>query len=111
MPEIEKALYSELATEVFEMQLNPARNVKYHLALLDRMARLSSGNLDAKALTVKINALEQKAATDERKLEQAERKLVLLEAKAASAGETLTDTTLSDEEKTAKMKAIFGIGA
>ena len=106
-----KAIYKDLAREVFEMQMDPARDTKHYLALLDRLARMSSGNLDAAALLLKVKALEQKSKTDETKLQQAARKLVLLESKAASAGETLTDTTLSDEEKTAKMKAIFGIGA
>ena len=46
---------------------------------------------------------QQKAA-----LELAERKVALLEAKAQAAGETLDDTTLTEEEKVLKMRAIFG---
>ena len=46
---------------------------------------------------------QQKAA-----LELAERKVTLLEAKAQAAGETLDDTTLTEEEKVLKMRAIFG---
>lgn len=108
-PEFVQAIKRELALEVFQMQLDPARDQKHFLALLDRLARMESGTLDEKTLQLKVKALEQKAETDAKKLDQAERKLAILEAKNKSAEEVLGDAELTEEEKNARMKQIFGI--
>ena len=108
-PEYVQAIKRQLALEVFQMQLDPSRDQKHFVALLDRLARMESGTLDEKTLQLKVQALEQKAETDAKKLEQAERKLAILEAKNKSAEEVLGDADMTEEEKAARMKAIFGI--
>lgn len=66
-------------------------------------------DLQEKTGKTKASQNERKLNLAQRNLELAERKVVLLEAKAAAATETLTDETLNPEQKTQKMREIFGI--
>jgi hypothetical protein len=68
------------------------------LAHSDRM------QLEDKKLKRKDRGLDQA----EKKLAQAERKLSMLEAKLGAANEAMENTTLSDEEKVARWKQVFG---
>jgi len=108
-PELLQAIRRDLAREVLQMKLDPSRDNKLFVALLDRLLDMNRGNIDVATLELKNKALEQKAETDAKKLEQAERKLALLEAKSKTAEDTLGDATLTEEEKIARMKATFGI--
>lgn len=81
-----------------------------------QVAQASKGDPNAPDLgdLVLAHARLQKLDQNDRKLDQDERKLALLEAKAARADEaesTTKDTSLTPDQKEAKLKAIFGIQA
>ena len=89
-PELLQAIRRDLAREVLQMKLDPSRDNKLFVALLDRLLDMNRGNIDVATLELKNKALEQKAETDAKKLEQAERKLRMAEEKIEAAKATLT---------------------
>ena len=104
-----KALRAQLGPEVFRMMQSPEADPKLLVAMLGQLRNLHGDAHEAEKLRLAVRTLEQRQRTDSEKLELAERKLKLLEAKAGAAGDALKDGTLSDAEKAARMREIFGI--
>ena len=72
---------------------------------------LVQGDVATKAVELKAREVELKTAEGRRKdeeLEIAKRKLAMLEQKEAAANGALSDKKLTDADKLAKMKEIFG---
>jgi hypothetical protein len=82
-------------------------------ALILAAAKVSDArrNLDLQEESGKTKARQKDAqiAQKDRDLALAERRVKLLEAREKTATDTLQDGTLSDAEKAAKMKQLFGI--
>lgn len=104
-----KATRETLGPQVFRMMQDPEADPKLLLAMVGQLRNLYGDAKDAEELRLKLRALELKEKTDTARIEMAERKLQMLEAKAAKAGEALSDGSLSDAEKAQRMRQIFGI--
>jgi len=100
--QISETIYRQHAAEVLTLQLDPSRDEKLYQAKLAELGRMNAGRLQAEALN-------QRAAKDAATIAQNERKIAMMEAKAKSTEETLTDATLTDEDKAARIRQIFGI--
>lgn len=104
-----EAIRRQLSAEIFGMMQDPTRDTKELCALIDRLSSFETGDRDSKQLALKVKTLEHKVTTDATKLEQAERKLAILEAKATKATDTLGNAELTNEQKIQRMRETFGI--
>lgn len=97
-----------VAVRIFNASANPNTSTKDVLKMKDLLIREAQMKQDAEKLKLdnehKTRALEQK----DKLIEMQERKIAALEAKLGTANEAMENTSLSDEEKVARWKQVFG---
>lgn len=97
-----------VAVRIFNASANPNTSTKDVLKMKDLLIREAQMKQDAEKLKLdnehKTRALEQK----DKLIELQTRKIEALEAQAAKGNEVLADEALTDEEKVARWKQVFG---
>jgi len=105
---LDDVMRNMVKVRLFQASANPNTSTKDVLKMKDLLIREAGLQSENKKLETDVKLKERALEQKDRALEQSERRLQMLEAKVGTANEAMESEQLSDEEKVARWKQVFG---